>query len=107
MKIELTEGQLATIDEALQQMPYNIAAPLIYHISQQKRSGSGFVTLAINVPEQSDLTNNPWGKHNVPAIWDVKSDQCLMEPLRHQEIGVAPIELGYEFTTTRLDACKG
>ena len=35
MKIEFTVEQLGYIDNAIQQLPYYIAAPLIHHINQQ------------------------------------------------------------------------
>jgi len=38
MKIELSNEQLQVIDQALQQLTYNIAAPLIAHINQQKNA---------------------------------------------------------------------
>lgn len=37
MKIELSDQQLQVIDQALQQLPYKVAAPIIEHISKQKR----------------------------------------------------------------------
>lgn len=56
MRIELTVEQLATIDEALQQLPYNIAKPLIDHINLQKIVGSGCPGY---VNTQFKLTSDP------------------------------------------------
>ncbi|QIK14397.1 hypothetical protein G7090_13875 [Leclercia sp. 29361] len=65
MKIELTAEQLATIDEALQQLPYNIAKPLIDHINLQKIAGSGW-------PVRTGYVNTPF---------KITSDPCLMTPV--------------------------
>ncbi|HEE9987576.1 TPA: hypothetical protein R8G49_004288 [Citrobacter freundii] len=43
MKIELSDQQLKVIDQALQQLPYKVAAPIIEHISKQKRVVDGLV----------------------------------------------------------------
>jgi hypothetical protein len=34
-KLELSDQQLSVINDALMQMPYHLAAPLIAHINQQ------------------------------------------------------------------------
>lgn len=35
MKIDFTPEQIAVIDQAVQQLPYFVAAPLIHHINKQ------------------------------------------------------------------------
>ncbi|MEH0065537.1 hypothetical protein V6231_03500 [Escherichia coli] len=51
MKIELSEQQLQVIEEALQQLPYNVAAPLIGHIRNQKQTtGELVITGTIRSP---------------------------------------------------------
>ncbi|SSW86883.1 Uncharacterised protein [Klebsiella pneumoniae] len=48
MKIELSDQQLQVIDRALQQLPYNVAAPIIEHINKQKKIESGRVQVTGN-----------------------------------------------------------
>lgn len=38
MKIELNDQQMQVINQALEQLPYNIAAPIIEHIRRQRQS---------------------------------------------------------------------
>lgn len=62
MKIELSDQQLQVIDQALQQLPYNVAAPIIEHINQQKQKASGAVTLGISLQAIGD---HDWRKNYI------------------------------------------
>lgn len=63
MKIELSDQQLQLIDHALQQLPYNVAKPIIEHIEQQK-TGSGHPLTIGGCPGFKPESS---GKHYVPC----------------------------------------
>ncbi|WP_396001704.1 hypothetical protein [Escherichia coli] len=67
MKIELSQEQLNVIGQALQQLPYNVAKPLIDHIEKQK-TGVGHA-FAVKTP-------SGWDNHHIPCthlVSDAKS----------------------------------
>lgn len=81
MKIELNTEQLDIINGALQQLPYNIAAPLIGHINQQKMKQAGMVTLAVQRPlSWVGDASEKWQKNHLNCRgFVVKSDDRLMK----------------------------
>lgn len=46
MKIELSDQQLHVIDQALQQLPYNVAASIIEHISREKSAQGSHIVIS-------------------------------------------------------------
>ncbi len=83
MKIELSTEQLDIINGALQQLPYNIALPLIEHINQQKMKQSGMVTLAVQHPlSWVGDASEKWQKNHLDCgNIIVKSDDRLMKDI--------------------------
>lgn len=81
MKIELSDQQLQVIDQALQQLPYNVAAPLIGHINQQKMKQAGMVTLEVQSPLSwgSDSSEEWQRSHLKCSSMIINSDERLMK----------------------------
>lgn len=73
MKIELNDQQMQVINQALEQLPYNIAAPIIEHISRQRQSQENSLVILGNCHGQSIL-----GDHIQCRNLIATSDQRLM-----------------------------
>ncbi|QIG28453.1 hypothetical protein [Leclercia adecarboxylata] len=81
MKIELSDQQLQVIDQALQQLPYNVAAPLLDHINQQKMKRAGMVTLEVQRPLSwvGDASEKWQRNHLNCGSMIINSDERLMK----------------------------